>query len=154
MKKYTNVEIAEFSVELASYRLNIPYVNVAFKSSKFFNRSKVDALFIPKQYTIVFNKTWIKSTDFLDVLKCGFYYTRQVYQHACVLLPEKVKHDPIVVFKWKKEFDLKLDSYDCSRTELDSVRDANKYSQVLLEQVLNELEDDRYSPGSERPLKL
>lgn len=150
VKKYSNAEIAEFSVELASYRLDIPYVNVAFKSSKFFNRPVVDALFIPKQYTIVFNRNWVNKTDFLEVLKCGFYYTRQVYQHACVLLPEKVKHDPEVVINWKKEFDLKLDSYDCSRTELNSVRDANKYSQMLLDQVLLELEHDCYSPESER----
>lgn len=137
-----NRDIAKLGVQIASEDLGISEIVIIFKDSAFFYNSEINAMFMKETYSIVFNENWLGKADVLEVFKCAFHETRHAYQRACIGFPEIMKHDEKEVQSWKEEFEQYKNPDFKGYAEQAIEKDAIKYSEIMLQKLIEDAEED------------
>lgn len=135
-------DIAKLGVQIASKELGISEIEIIFKDSVFFYNPDINAMFIQKTYTILFNSDWIQNAHELEILKCAFHETRHAYQRACIDFPEIIKHDEKEVGVWKKEFEEYKNPNFNGYLDQEIEKDAIQFSKKMIKKLLKE--DSQY----------
>lgn len=106
MKLLKKQDIAKFGVTIASKHLGLSGIEVEFQSQEFFKLPEINAMFIQKTYTIIFNSDWIEQVGEFESLKCAFHDIRLAYQRASIDFHNLIKKKPDIntINTWKNEF--------------------------------------------------
>ena len=113
MDKYA---LINYGIKLGSKVLGISEPSVVFVGNDVFGSSKINAMFLPEESSIVFNEYWVEEATEIEILITCFHELRHAFQHKAIsnqhIGDEQIDSNKISL--WKKEFD----SYKQSKGEL------------------------------------
>lgn len=92
-------------VILAAKILDICVPNVEFLNEENLPERLMNSIFLKEEYTIVFNKEWIKQTNPIEIQITCFHETRHAFQWKCITGEySKINEiNPFIIKKWKNE---------------------------------------------------
>jgi hypothetical protein len=98
-----NHNIAVKAVKKISEMLKIPSPEVYIKDSKYFPNINVSSMYLNAIDSIVFNESWIKDIDSMEVVATAIHETRHAYQAYCV--KHHVYESDETIQAWKDSFE-------------------------------------------------
>lgn len=130
-------------VEIASKELGISGIDIKFRNKSFFPNPFVNAMFLYKSYTIVFNIDWLEQANEFEILKCAFHEVRHAYQRMCIDFPEYIQTNVgyNILEIWRQEFKDYQNPNSESYLKQEIEKDAIEFSESFLKEIIEDLDN-------------
>lgn len=101
--KLNKLDVAILGVKMACKILNIPEPEVYFIEDDGINNNMIAGIFRHKEYEILFNEEWVKSSEWIEIVITAFHESRHAYQSYSI--KENKNETKETLELWKSEFD-------------------------------------------------